>query len=100
MLRSCSDPPTSIADSLSTTINSELSREQALDASKEPATAKFSRDATTSRLECGPEENYGAFDTVMEKRNRSPFQVTARQICVRRGLLKMNVEVDMITMID
>ena len=69
LLRSCSDSPTSITDILSATIDSEVSREQALNTSKEPTIAKFSKDATMSRLECGLEENYGAFSTVMEKRN-------------------------------
>ncbi|XWS46287.1 hypothetical protein CRYUN_Cryun14cG0052500 [Craigia yunnanensis] len=61
LLRSCLDSPTGITDIPSATINSGVSREQALDASKEPATAKFLRAATMNRLECGPEEKLWSF---------------------------------------
>ncbi|XVF33102.1 hypothetical protein REPUB_Repub17cG0139300 [Reevesia pubescens] len=58
LLRSCSDSPTSLTDT-----HSAVPREQALDAceSKEPATAKFLKAATLSRLDCGPEEKLWSF---------------------------------------
>ncbi|WRX09255.1 CRIB domain - like 1 [Theobroma cacao] len=63
LLPSCSDSPTDITDTQNATANGGVFREQALDAcaSKEPATAKFLRAATLSRLECGPEEELWSF---------------------------------------
>ncbi|XVF22307.1 hypothetical protein REPUB_Repub12eG0161600 [Reevesia pubescens] len=61
-LQSGSDSLTGITDINSATINSGVSHEQALNAcaSKEPASAKFLRAATLSRLEC-PEEKLWSF---------------------------------------
>ncbi|KAK8639649.1 hypothetical protein V6N13_138021 [Hibiscus sabdariffa] len=62
-LPSCSGSPTGITGIHSETINSEVPDHQALDAcpSKEPATAKFLRSATLSRLECGPDYKLWSF---------------------------------------
>ncbi|GMI85858.1 ROP guanosine triphosphatase (GTPase)-activating protein 3 [Hibiscus trionum] len=63
-LPSCSDSPTGMTDIHSETINSRIPDCQALDtcASKEPATAKFLRSATLSRLECGPDYKLWSFE--------------------------------------
>ncbi|KAK8570358.1 hypothetical protein V6N13_003042 [Hibiscus sabdariffa] len=63
LLLSSSDCPTSKTDIHSATINSGSSHGQALDtcASKQPATTKFIRAATFSRLEHGPEEKLWSF---------------------------------------
>ncbi|XVE73649.1 hypothetical protein DITRI_Ditri11bG0135500 [Diplodiscus trichospermus] len=63
LLRPCLDSPTGITDVHSAIMNNGVSHGQALDAcaSREPATAKFLRATTLSKLECGPEEKLWSF---------------------------------------